>query len=240
MELTTFISDSNRLIASLPARDKEHFLADCDAVELKFGQILAEPGEPILHVHFPVDCLISLLVRLENKARLKVSMVGNEGMLGTPLMLGAQTSPLQALVQGEGTALRMSTTCFLSHLERIPGLETLIKQYMNGLFSQIFHSAACNYYHAVEERLARWLLITHDRTRGDQLRLTQEFLASILGVRRSSITLAARALQKRELINYRRGNITVNDRRGLEKASCLCYAADQEIYSQMVEPAMLN
>jgi CRP-like cAMP-binding protein len=240
MDLTTFISDSNRLLDSLPAGDKEHFLADCDTVVLEFGQILAEPGEEILYVYFPVDCLISLLVRLENQARLKVSMTGNEGMLGTPLMLDARTSPLQAQVEGVGTALRMSSACFLSHLESTPALAKLIKRYMNGLFTQVSQSAACNYYHAVEARLARWLLMTHDRTSGDQLQLTQSFLASMLGVRRSSITLAARALQKRELIDYYRGNITVHDRPGLEKASCRCYAADQEIYSQMVGPAKLH
>ncbi len=227
-------NDTNRLLDILPASEKEQFLADCDSVELKSGQILAEAGEEIKHVFFPVDCLISLLVRLDNNAQLKVSMAGNEGMFGTSLMLGAKTSPLQALVQGAGTILRMPSDRFLSHLERSTALDQLIKRYMNGLFNQISHSAACNYYHAVEGRLARWLLMTHDRTRGDQLQLTQNFLASMLGVRRSSITVAARALQKRRLIDYHRGKITVDDRPGLERASCRCYAVDQEIYSQIV------
>lgn len=227
------VNDTNRLLASLPAREREQFFAGCDIVEVELGQILAESGEPFQHVYFPIDCLISLLVCLENSSRLKVSMTGNEGMLGSSLILDSQTSPLQAQVLGAGTALRMSADRFLSHVESTPALEKLIKRYMNGLFNQVSHSAACNYYHAVEERLARWLLLTHDRTRGDQLRLTQAFLSSMLGVRRSSITLAARALQKRGLIDYSRGNITVCDRLGLENASCRCYVADQVIYSQV-------
>ncbi len=227
-------NDTNRLLDSLPAKEREQFVADCDIVEVEFGQILAEPGEQFQHVYFPLDCLISLLARLENNARVKVSMAGNEGMLGISLILGGQKSPLQAQVLGAGTALHMPSDKFLSHLERTPALDQMIKRYINGLFNQISHSAACNYYHAVEGRLARWLLMTHDRTRGDQLRLTQGFLASMLGVRRSSVTVAARALKKRGLIDYYRGKIVVEDRPGLEEASCRCYVADQEIYSQMV------
>jgi len=240
MDLTTVPLYTNQLLDSLPAEDRKRFLADCDTVNLAFGQVLAEPGEQILHVYFPIGCLISLIVSLERNSRLEVSMAGNEGMLGISLMLGAQASPLQALVQGAGPVLRMSSAGFLDHLQRSPALEGVLKRYLNGLLGQVTQSAACAHFHVVEARLARWLLMTHDRTSGDQLQLTQSFLASMLGVRRSSITLAARALQKRELIDYYRGNITVHDRPGLEKASCRCYAADQEIYSQMVGPAKLH
>lgn len=238
MDLTTFLPDTNQLIDSLPERDREHFLAGCDTVELESGQILAEPGGRILHVHFPTGCLIALVVSLDSRARMEVSMAGNEGMLGISLILGAQTSPLQAMVQGAGTALRMSSACFLSHLERSPALEQLIKRYLNVLLSQISQSAACAHYHEVEARLARCLLMTHDRTRGNQLHLTHEFLSSMLGVRRAGISEAAKALQRRGLINYQRGNIIVHDRLGLEEAACPCYNTDREIYGQMFGPAI--
>jgi hypothetical protein len=147
-------------------------------------------------------------------------------MLGISLMLGAQASPLQALVQGAGPVLRMSSAGFLDHLQRSPALEGVLKRYLNGLLGQVTQSAACAHFHVVEARLARWLLMTHDRTHGDQLHLTHEFLSSMLGVRRAGVTRAASELQVRGLIDYQRGHITVNDRRGLEQASCRCYADD--------------
>ncbi len=229
MALTTILPDTNQLLDSLPAEDRERFLADCDTVRLEFGQSLAEPGEQILDVHFPTGCLISLIVSLGSKTRLEVSMAGNEGMLGSSLMLGAKTSPLQALVQRAGPALRMSSACFLSHLARSSALEAAIKRYIHVLLSQISQSAACAHSHVVEARLAKWLLMTHDRTHGDQLQMTHEFLSSLLGVRRAGVTRAASALQSRGLIEYQRGNITVNDRPGLERASCRCYADDLEV-----------
>ena len=236
MDLTTFLPYTNRLIDSLPEEERELFLAECDTVNLDFGQILAETGEPIQHVYFPVGCLISLIVSLESKSRLEVSMAGNEGMLGITLMLGAYKSPFQALVQGAGPALRMSSACFLNHLESSSALDGVIKRYLNVLLGQISQSAACARFHLVEARLARWLLMTHDRTRGDQLRLTHEFLSSMLGVRRAGVTQAACALQNRGLIDYQRGNITVHDRAGLERASCRCYSDDLEL-SQTLDHA---
>ncbi|GGC86080.1 Crp/Fnr family transcriptional regulator [Halopseudomonas salina] len=235
MDQTAVLSNPNRLLDSLTAQELERFVADSDMVDLKFGQVLAEPGERILHVYFPIDCLASLIVTLESGARLEVSMVGNEGMVGVSLMLGVQESSIQVLVKGGGTALRMSSACFQDHLERSPALKKAIKRYLNALMSQIAQSAACAHFHAVEPRLARWLLMTHDRTQGDQLHLTHEFLSSMLGVRRSGVTVAAKALQSRGLIGYQRGKITVHDRPGLEEASCHCYVADRQIYDRMLE-----
>lgn len=229
------LTPTNRLLDSLPKKDRKRFLNDCETVDLEFGQLLSEPDENISHVHFPIDCLLSQIITLESGARLEISMAGNEGMAGISLMLGAQKSSLQVLVQRGGPALRMPAACFLDHLERSPALEKLMKRYLNVFINQISQSAACSYFHAMTARLARRLLMTHDRTQGDQLHLTHEFLSAMLGVRRAGITLAARALQERGLINYRRGNITVDDRAGLEEASCRCYVDDLDIHSQMFE-----
>ncbi|SEL52288.1 Crp/Fnr family transcriptional regulator [Halomonas daqiaonensis] len=235
MDCTTSPSYSNRLLDSLPEEDRKRFLADCEIVDLAFGRKLAEPGETISYAFFPIDCLVSLIATLESGGRLEVSMAGNEGMVGFPLMLGAEKSSLQAVVQGAGAALRMSSACFQDHLERSPALERLMKRYLNVLMSQISQSAACAHYHSLEARTARWLLMTHDRTRGDELRITHEFLSGMLGVRRAGVTLAAKALQRRGLIDYQRGRITVHDRPGLEAASCRCYATDRKTYGQMIE-----
>lgn len=235
MGFTAPLSSTNRLLDSLPEEERKRFLADCETVDMAFGQMLAEPGENISHAIFPIDCRISLIATLESGGRLEISMVGHEGMVGIPLMLGAQTSALQMVIQGAGPALRMSSACFQDHLAQSPTLERLMKRYLNFLMSQISQSAVCAHYHALESRMARWLLMTHDRNRGNQLRITHEFLSNMLGVRRAGVTLAARALQKRGLIDYQRGRITVQDRNGLEEASCRCYAADRKIYGQMLE-----
>lgn len=226
---------TNRLLDSLPAQEMKDFIADCDTVELEFGKILAEPGEPILYAYFPLDSLVSLIVTLESGARLEVTMTANEGMVGASLMLGAQINSLQALIQGAGMALRIPSARFLAHLERSSALKKAMKRYLNALMNQISQSAACAHFHGLEQRLARWLLMTHDRTPGDQLRLTHEFLSSMLGSRRAGVTVAAKALQGRGLIDYQRGKITVQDRPGLESASCHCYAVDRQIYDRMLE-----
>lgn len=235
MGSTIPFSPTNQLLDSLPEKEKKSFLADCETVEMAFGQLLAEPGDNISHAVFPLDCFISLIATLDSGDQLEVSMAGKEGMVGIPLVLGAQTSALQMLVQGAGPALRMSSACFQDHLARSPILEGLMKRYLNVLLNQISQSAACAHYHALEARMARWLLMTHDRTHGDQLHLTHEFLSGMLGVRRAGITLAATALQRRGLINYQRGRITVQNRAGLEEASCQCYATDCDIYDKMLE-----
>lgn len=236
MPFSPTLLHSNRLLDRLPAEERERFLADCETVELVSGQMLSEPGEKITHVHFPIDCLISLFATLENGARLEVSMAGNEGMAGISLILGAERSSLQMLVQGSGPALRMSAACFRDHLERSPALEQLMTRYLNVLISQISQSGACAHFHEVTPRLARRLLMTHDRTSGDQLHLTQDFLSSMLGVRRPGVSIAAKTLQRRGLITYERGCITVHDRPGLEEAACDCYASGREIYEQVFEP----
>ncbi|MBE0489322.1 MAG: Crp/Fnr family transcriptional regulator [Halomonas sp.] len=227
-------SMSNYLIDSLPRQEKASFLADCEVIELMLGEVITEQGGNILHVHFPLDSFISQIASLSDGKLLEVAMVGSEGMLGTPLMLGVDESPWLALVQGAGTALRMPLGLFVRHLEQSPALQRLLERYLYVVIHQLSRVAACTHYHLVEARLARWLLMTQDRAHSDQLHLTHEFLAMMLGVRRAGITLAAMALQARRLISYHRGDIVVLDREGLIEASCGCYVADRSLYLRVI------
>lgn len=215
---------SNRLLGSLPARDYERLLDALDPVELEYGDVLNEPGEQMLHVYFPSDCLVSLLTVVEGHQALEVGLVGREGVVGSRLALGISTSPVRALVQGGGTALQMKSARFVRECSRTPALQQAVLQFTDSLMVQVTRTAACNRFHVIEARLARWLLMTRERLSAPQFRLTQEFLADMLGVRRVGVTAAAGALQRRKLIHYRRGTITILDQRGLEAAACSCYA----------------
>jgi CRP-like cAMP-binding protein len=214
---------ANSLLAALPPHACQRLLAGLEPVTLTFGKVLYEPGDPIRHVYFPNDSLVSLLTLADGHLALEVGMVGYEGMVGAPLSLGIDVSPVRALVQGSGTAMRMTAARFRKEFHRCPPLQRALYRYVHGLMTQITQTAACNRFHLVEARLARWLLMTRDRVRANQFRLTQEFLAHMLGVRRVGVTKAASALQRQNLISYSRGNITILDRNGLEAASCRCY-----------------
>jgi CRP-like cAMP-binding protein len=213
----------NRLLAALPANAQERLLDGLDSVSLTYGEVLNEPGEPMRYVYFPSDCLVSLLTVVEGHHALEVGLLGREGMVGSRLALGIGTSPVRALVQGTGTALRMRSTRFLQELRRSPQLRQATLRFADSLMSQVTRTAACNRFHTIEARLARWLLMTRERLPSAQFRLTQEFLADMLGVRRVGVTSAARALQRSKLIHYRRGIITILDQKGLETAGCSCY-----------------
>jgi len=220
----------NSLLAALPRRSYLRLLTGLVPVELEFGAILYEPGQPIEQVYFPTQSLVSLLTLVEGHLALEVGLVGREGMVGFPLALGVDVSPVRALVQGGGHALRMGAARFRVELRRSPPLQRELYRYVHTMMAQISQTAGCNRFHVVEPRLARWLLMTRDRVRSGEFRMTHEFLSHMLGVRRVGVTEAASALQRRKLIEYSRGHIKILDHRGLEKAACPCYERVKDMH----------
>ena len=213
----------NRLLAALPAKEYERLLDGLEPVKLSYGEVLDEPGEQMRYAYFPCDCLVSLLTVVDGHRALEVGLVGREGMVGSRLALGFTTSSVRALVQGTGTALRIESANFLRKFQRSPALQRALLHFTDALMLQVTQNAACNRFHVVGARLARWLLMTRERVPSHKFYLTHEFLADMLGVRRVGVTMAASALQRQQLIRYRRGAITILDQQGLEASACSCY-----------------
>jgi hypothetical protein len=230
----------NRLLRDLPEADRRRLLADGEHVPLAANGLLHQAGARLRHVHFPIGCVISLVTPLASSAGLEVALVGNEGMTGVALLLGVPACPLNHLVHGSGDAWRMSAPAFRSALQGSPTLRRRLGWYTYVKMQQIAQTVACTRYHSVEQRLARWLLMTRDRAPSDRFRATHELLGHMLGVRRVGITKAASALQSRGLIRYSRGDVTVLDRRGLLSRSCGCYAAANELYDSILGPASVS
>ena len=228
------LAPENLLLAGLRASDRRRLMAQCELVELGFGDVLCEAGDPIRHVYFPTASFISLISVVDRGSNLEVGLVGAEGMLGSSLLLGVAVSSLCALVQGAGPALRMEATQFSRELKRSAPVRERLNLYLYVLITQLTQMAACARYHLVEARLARWLLMTRDRAQSNEFRLTQEFLAYMLGVRRAGITRAASHLQQRRLIAYSRGKMRILDARGLEGVSCECYASAAQMYARVM------
>jgi CRP-like cAMP-binding protein len=214
---------ANLLLAALPKREYQRLLPELEQVTLRFGEVLYEPGARIRHAYFPNDAVVSLLAEVADRSTLEVGIVGNEGVAGISVFMGVDTSPHLALVQGAGSAIRMKASVMRGEAEAAGHLHRLLLPYAHTLLKQVSQSAACNRFHIVEARLARWLLMSGDRLGSDDFLLTQDFISNMLGVRREGVSKAAGVLQKRELINYSRGHIKILDRAGLETVSCTCY-----------------
>ena len=230
----TLSPSRNDLIEQLPTRERNRLLAVSEPAALVLSEVLREAGEPAVHVYFPTDGFISLVAQLDKHPGLEVGMVGREGMLGAHLVLGVATSPLLALVQGAGEAWRISAVDFKRVLALSPALQRQLGRYLHVLMTQMVASAGCLRFHLIGPRLARWLLMSQDRAHADSFHVTHEFLAYMLGVRRVGVTVAAGELQRRGLITYRRGELTVLDRPGLEAAACSCYATNRQDYADQL------
>ena len=214
---------ANRLLAALPRHDYLALQEGLEPVTPAYGTVLYEPHERIEHVFFPIDCLVSLLSTVQDRRATEVGLVGREGMVGVSLALGVERSCVRAQVQRTGTALRMKAARFHKALEQCRPLQRELYRYAHAKLALARQTVACNRFHAVEARLARWLLMTGDRVPSGEFLLTQEFLGDMLGVLRAAVNVAAGALQQRGLIRYSRGKIRILDRPGLEAASCGCY-----------------
>jgi CRP-like cAMP-binding protein len=214
---------NNLILAALASEEFDRLSEHLDTFELKLGEFLHMPDERVEYVYFPTDGIVSLLATLEGGETVETGVVGREGMVGISIVLGVDTTTSQSLVQGSGHALRMkaqSLNPFLNNGER---LRNLLLSYIHTLFSQISQTAACNRVHTLNERLARWLLLTHDRLERDTFEMTHEFLARMLGTRRAGVSIAASALREAGLIDYSRGQVAVLNRKGLEEGCCECY-----------------
>jgi len=224
----------NRLFAALSRKDRSSILAACEPVDLKFETTICEPETPIRHVYFPTTSFISLITPKHGVESLEVGLVGNEGAFGITLILGVDTSPLTALVQGEGHALRMPAKDFRKAHGEGTSFARVMSAYLYVQVGQIAQSAACGRFHLLEARLARWILMTHDRAHADNFRMTHTFLGRMLGVRRPGVTEAAGQLQKENLIRYRHGEMQVLNRGALERRACACYEIFNELYAKNV------
>jgi CRP-like cAMP-binding protein len=222
----------NRLLAAL----SPDILAalQLETVEMVFQKTLHAVGEPIASVYFPESGFVSMLAYMEDGDAAEVGLVGREGMVGLPVLLGADQDDLEAMVQMPGTALRMDAGAFREALDRTPALRTLLLRYALVHHGQVARTAACNGRHHTEQRLARWLLMTHDRAEGDGFPMTHEFLGLMLGLRRAGITIAAGLLQKAGFIRYERGHMEVTDRPGLESVACECYGIVRRAQDQLL------
>jgi CRP-like cAMP-binding protein len=224
----------NQLIANLPRKSQLTLMQLCEPVQLTMAQILCDGGKPIRHVYFPLEGFISLVTLLDGKPVLEVGMVGREGMLGAQMALGVISEPLHAVVQGPGSAWRIGRLAFRRELRQNTALQQSLNHYLHVTMTQLAGSAACLRFHQIGPRLARWLLMTQDRANSDRFRVTHEFLAFMLGVRRVGITTAAATLQRQGLVKYHRGDITILNRGRLETAACGCYAADRKTYAELL------
>jgi CRP-like cAMP-binding protein len=229
---------SNRLLQALPDRELSAILRSAERTELTLRQLLYSPREVIRHVYFPEDGVISLVSEMKDGSTIEVGTVGREGMIGIPVFLGAVSSPLRAFAQVPGAALKLKTADFKRQLSNGGALRASLERYTQALFTQLAQSVACNRLHSVEQRCARWLLMTADRMERKRFPLTQEFVAQMLGVRRATVNGIVQEFQRQGMINYSQGQMEIRKRRTLELVSCECYEIIREEYRQLRKSKM--
>jgi len=230
---------TNHLLAALPAADLKRWLPDLEWFNLPLGEVIYESGEPQTHVHFPTTAIVSLLYVMESGASAEIAVVGREGVVGISLFMGGESTPSRAVVQSAGQGFRMKASAIQGEFNRSGPAMHLLLRYTQALITQMAQTAVCNRHHSVDQQLCRWLLLSMDRLQGNELVMTQELIANMLGVRREGVTEGALKLQKAGLIRYSRGRITVLDRPGLERRTCECYAVVKKEYDRLL-PAQIS
>lgn len=225
----------NQLLAALPESDWQRWQPQLEWVDMPLGKVLYESGGKLSHVYFPTSAIVSLLYVMENGASAEIAVVGNEGIVGISLFMGGESTPSRAVVQSAGKGLRMRGQVIKDEFNRDPVLHLLLR-YTQALITQMAQTAVCNRHHSLDQQLCRWLLLSLDRLTGNDLVMTQELIANMLGVRREGVTESATKLQKAGLIRYARGHIKVLDRAGLEARTCECYAVVKKEYDRLLPP----
>ena len=229
---------ANHLLASLPPDEWTRIAPLLEAVDLPLGQVLYESGNKMTHVYFPTTAIVSLLYVLENGSSAEIAVVGHEGVVGISLFMGGETTPSRAVVQSAGKGYRLRGPWIKEEFARSGPVMHVMLRYTQALITQMAQTAVCNRHHTLDQQLCRWLLLSLDRLKGDDLVMTQELIANMLGVRREGVTEAAVKLQKLKLIRYTRGRITVLDRTGLEERVCECYAVVKKEYDRLLPPQL--
>jgi CRP-like cAMP-binding protein len=228
----------NQLLASLPDAELQRWLPQLEAVVMPLGQVLYESGTTLSHVYFPTTAIVSLLYVMENGASAEIAVVGNEGLVGVSLFMGGESTPSRAVVQSAGSGYRLKSQVMKNEFNRAGPVLHLLLRYTQALITQMAQTAACNRHHSLDQQLCRWLLLSLDRLQDNELVMTQELIANMLGVRREGVTDGALKLQHEGLIRYARGRITVLDRPGLEKRTCECYAVVKKEYDRLLSMPM--
>jgi len=224
----------NRLLASLPEADWQRWRSQLEPMALPQGHVLYESGAILTHAYFPTSAIVSLLYETESGASVQIAVVGNEGVVGIPLFMGGGSTPSRAVVHSAGAGFRMPGSAIREEFSRSAAVLKILLRYTQALIAQMAQTAVCNRHHSVDQQLCRLLLLSLDRLAGNELVVTQDLIAHMLGVRREGVTEAALSLQRANLISYRRGHITVLDRSGLEKRSCECYAVVKAEYDRLL------
>ena len=235
----SFDPKRNQLLAALPPAEWARWLPQLELVEMPLGGVLYEAGSEMSHVFFPVNSIVSLLYVMENGASAEIAVVGNEGLVGISLFMGGESTPSRAVVQSAGHGFKLKARTIKEEFNRAPVLHLLLR-YTQALITQMAQTAVCNRHHTLDQQLCRWLLLSLDRLRDNELVMTQELIANMLGVRREGVTEGALKLQKAGLIRYARGHITVLDREGLERRSCECYAVVKTEYDRLLPPKLAS